>query len=70
MFLPSLFTVACSSCEGYQRWELQASVNSEAEKHYVNDVFKITWHVKASGHLDYFGLAAWRRFMVMGSTVA
>ncbi len=27
--------------------------------------FLTTWHVEASGHLDYFGWAVWRNFMVL-----
>ncbi len=26
---------------------------------------KITWHVEASGHLDYIGHAVWRHFVVL-----
>ncbi len=37
-------------------------MNSKAKN--MVDV-KTTWHVEASGHLDYFGRAVWKHFMVL-----
>ncbi len=40
-------------------------MNSEAKNMVSLMFFKTTWHVEASGHLDYFGQAVWVHFMVL-----